>query len=118
MGLFKLKNVPFIFLSIFLLSYQGHIASANASPLSINQKPVPDYAKWGRLAMIETKKRYPNAEIVDYLHVGRIAKPDDTIEKFKLWLIQGNKEFGVNITIEFETKTEKIKKISFKETAK
>lgn len=118
MGLFNLAKIPLIFLSIFLLSYPGQIVIANDSKISINQKPVPAYAKWGRLAMKETKNRYPNAEIVDYLHVGRIAKPDDTIEKFKLWLIQGNKEFGVYITIEFETHTEKIKKISFKETSK
>ncbi|MDF2903278.1 MAG: hypothetical protein K0S25_916 [Bacillus sp. (in: firmicutes)] len=116
MKLCYLSKISYICLAIFLFAYPSQVA--NGSTINIEQKPIPPYAKWGRLAMKETKTRYPKAEIVDYLHIGRITKPDETIEKFKLWLIEDNKEFGVYITIEFETKTEKIKKISFKETTK
>lgn len=80
------------------------------------QKPVPSYAKWGKLAMKETKGKYPKAQIVDYLHVGKIENPKISTETFKLWLREGNREFGLYITIEFDTKTEKLLHISFKET--
>lgn len=87
----------------------GHMASA--------QKPVPDYAKWGVLAMQQTRSKYPMAQIIDYLHVGREDMKNGTsTERFKLWLRQGNKEFGVFVTITFDTKTEEVKNVLFIET--
>lgn len=86
--------------------------------IEIEQKPQPAYAKWGRLAMKEAKARYPKADIIDYLHVGRIQGAKTTTETFKLWLKQGNKEFGVIIKIEFDTATEKVKRISYQETSR
>ncbi|MBD8071326.1 YqzG/YhdC family protein [Bacillus sp. PS06] len=81
------------------------------------EKPIPNYAKWGVLAMKETKKRYPLADIKDYQHIWRENKKNGTtIERFKLWLKDGNKEFGVYITFTFDTKTEKLKDILFVET--
>ena len=47
--------------------------SNSAGVVDVHQKPIPSYAKWGRLAMKETKKRYPNADIIDYLHIGRVT---------------------------------------------
>ncbi|MGJ7921098.1 YqzG/YhdC family protein [Neobacillus sp. LXY-4] len=82
------------------------------------QKPVPAYAKWGQLAVKKAKEKYPNAAVVDYLHVGRNEKNEFTTETFKLWLRENNREFGLFITIEFETKTEKIRNIFYKETTK
>jgi hypothetical protein len=109
-----------IIVKIILLSCTFFIFPANTitfgTSIDISQKPVPDYAKWGSLAMKETKAKYPKAEIVDYLHIGKESKPNRSSEKFKLWLVQGTKEFGVYVTIDFDTKTEKVKKISFKET--
>ena len=35
----------------------------------------PPYAKWGKLAVEKTKEKYPKAEIIDYLHIGRKPKP-------------------------------------------
>ncbi|MEH7224585.1 YqzG/YhdC family protein [Bacillus sp. JJ1566] len=79
-------------------------------------KPVPEYAKWGKLAMEETGKRYPSAQIVDYLHVGRYKKNGLYVERFKLWLKQGNREFGVFVNITFEPDTERVKNITVVET--
>jgi hypothetical protein len=82
------------------------------------EKAIPPYAKWGRLAMQKTKERYPNSDIVDYLHIGREVKGDVSIEKFKLWLKNNKKEFGVYITISFKTNTGDLLDIKFKETTK
>ena len=80
------------------------------------KKPVPEYAKWGRLAMEETQKRYPSAKIVDYLHVGRHKKNGMYVERFKLWLNEDNREFGVIVNITFEPETERVKNITVVET--
>jgi hypothetical protein len=79
------------------------------------QAQTPPYAKWGRLAMQKAKERYPNAAILDYLHVGREAGTTSSKEKFKLWIRDKNKEFGLFIDIEFDNKTEKVINITYKE---
>jgi hypothetical protein len=79
---------------------------------------VPSYAKWGQMAMQKTKEKYPTADIIDYLHIGREKGEKSSIEKFKLWVKEDNKEFGVIVTIEFDNETEKVIDISFKETSR
>lgn len=77
----------------------------------------PPYAKWGQIAMQETMKTYPQAKIIDYLHVGRKSKtPTTSEETFKLLLQQGNRVWALLVHIEFETKTEKVLHIRFEET--
>ncbi|WP_255298519.1 DUF3889 domain-containing protein [Brevibacillus dissolubilis] len=72
------------------------------------QPETPSYAKYGKLAMEETKKHYPNAEITDYRHVGRNKVNATTAkETFKLRLKQNQKEWGVLVNIIFETQTGK-----------
>jgi hypothetical protein len=89
------------------------------SPVYVNaEKPVPSYAKWGTLAMKKTKEKYPNAQIIDYLHIGRISGTASSTEKFKLWLKEDNREFGVFVNIEFENRTEKVLGITFRETSR
>lgn len=82
------------------------------------QKPIPPYAKWGKVAMEKTHERYPQAQIMDYLHVGRTSGPQSSVEKFKLWLKGPQKEFGVFVDIEFDNKTEKIISIHYRETTR
>lgn len=77
---------------------------------------VPPYAKWGQIAVQETKKKYPDIAIVDYLHIGKETTDGTTTEKFKLWLRGKEREFGVFIDIQFNTETEEITKIKFNET--
>jgi hypothetical protein len=77
----------------------------------------PPYAKWGRLAIEETMKKYPQAEIVDYLHVGRTSKTPATWEEtFKFLLREGNRMWAVLVRIEFDKRTEIVKAIRFEET--
>lgn len=76
----------------------------------------PAYVKWGKIAMTETGKRY-QASIIDYKHLGRTRINEQmSEEKFKLWLKDSNKEFGVYVTIKFKSETEEIVSIVFRET--
>lgn len=106
------KYVLFISLSLFPIS---HTPIAMGSMITTLQE-LPPYAQWGRVAMQETKKKYPDAAIIDYLHIGRETANNVTTEKFKLWLRGKDKEFGVYIDIEFNTDTEEIINITFEET--
>lgn len=76
----------------------------------------PSYAKWGQLAMKEVGKKY-DAQIVDYLHVGRTQiNAQTTKETFKFWLRGENREFGVYVTIQFQTSTDKVLSVEFQES--
>jgi hypothetical protein len=68
--------------------------------------------------MQKTKEKYPQAKIIDYLHIGRDKGENTSIEKFKLWLKQNNKEYGVYVNIIFDNKTEQIIDVKFKETTR
>lgn len=78
----------------------------------------PEYAKWGRIAMSQTKIKYRNADIVDYLHVGRKqVSPEIAEEEFQLWLKDGSREFGVLVTIRFYKANDRIISINYHETS-
>lgn len=81
------------------------------------ERPEPAYAKWGRLAMETAKEKYPRAKILDYLHIGREKKPTTDIERFKLWVEDGGKEFGLYIDIEFDSKTDRVIRITTRKSA-
>ncbi|MGE8079993.1 DUF3889 domain-containing protein [Peribacillus loiseleuriae] len=84
--------------------------------VSAQQKSIPSYAKWGVFVTKKTQEKYPNAQIIDYLHIGRISGPQSSIERFKLRLRDNRREFGVFINIEYNNETERVIKISYKET--
>jgi hypothetical protein len=81
------------------------------------ERPTPPYAKWGKIAVEKTKEKYLDAQVVDYLHVGREDKGSNSVEKFKLWLKGPDKEFGVFVDVEFNEESEQLIKISYKEVA-
>lgn len=81
------------------------------------ERPTPPYAKWGKIAVEKTKEKYPDAKVVDYLHVGREDKGSNSVEKFKLWLKGPDREFGVFVNVEFNEAKEKVIKITYKEVA-
>jgi hypothetical protein len=91
-------------------------AAGGDSAILHAQQEIPSYAKWGSLAVRKTKERYPDAAIVDYLHIGKESGTKRSTEKFKLWLKRGGKEFGVFVDIEFETDNEKLIDVKFRET--
>lgn len=103
------------FITLGLFSIVNVTPSQMLAPV---EEAVPSYAKWGQLAVQETQEKYPHATIIDYLHEGSEIKGDSTIEKFKLWLKDGNHEFGVFVRIEYITATEKVISISFQESSR
>jgi len=80
------------------------------------QEAPPAYAKWGQMAIKEVKAKYPSAKIIDYLHEGKEVHGASTIEKFKLWLKQPDKEFGVYVRISYQSATQKVEKIELQES--
>ncbi|WP_339230874.1 DUF3889 domain-containing protein [Oceanobacillus sp. FSL K6-2867] len=97
---------------VFVSSYTFPLPEANAVP----NEGVPSYAKWGKVAVQETKEKYPSAQIIDYLHVGKETTDGSTVEKFKLWLKGDTKEFGVFVNIEINPETNEVIQITFEET--
>jgi hypothetical protein len=75
-------------------------------------------SKWGTIAVKETQKRYDDAEVIDYKHIGRInLTPNSSEEKFKLWLRnREGKEFHVYVFIVFDPMTNVLKTIKFLES--
>lgn len=111
-----MKKVMMIILSVTIFSFG---ITAFHTPLeAISTKgQEPSYAKWGRLAMQKVKEKYPDAKIVDYLHVGKKRGIENSTETFKLWLEAPTNEFGVFIDITFNNNTEEIVDISFREVS-
>lgn len=64
-----------------------------------------------------SKKKYPKAKILDYLHIGREKRQTTEIEKFKLWVEDEGKEFGLYIDIEFDSKTDRVIRINTRRSA-
>ncbi|MDI7742114.1 DUF3889 domain-containing protein [Lysinibacillus fusiformis] len=78
---------------------------------------APAYAKWGRMAMQNIMAKYPSADVIDYLHIGREVGTVTSVEKFKLWLrAEDNSEFGVYVDITFNNQTEEVVDIKYTET--
>lgn len=112
-----MKKVMLSFCMIsLLLSCQPSLSGSHH--IAAQEKTPPAYAKWGLLAVKETKSKYTNAQIIDYLYKGRDKREHQTIEKFKLWLKGENGEFGVFVNITFDTNTEDVLEITFTETNK
>lgn len=99
----------------FSLLYFSTIAIHQPSDIIIHGQESPPYAKWGKIAMQNVKQKYPNADIVDYLHVGRKTGVQNSTETFKLWLRAPDKEFGVFVNITFDNESEEIVDITYKE---
>jgi hypothetical protein len=101
-----------------LLFISSPVSPGSAAEVFQTERPIPPYAKWGQIAMSRVKEKYPQADIVDYLHIGREKGAATSTEKFKLWLKQNNKEFGVFVDITFDNATEKITDIKYRETTR
>lgn len=107
----------FMLILLMPLLIAGNLAMMEATPTSpAIDKEIPPYAKWGRMAVEETKKKYSEAKIVDYMYQGSHTSDDVTVQTFKLWLNEQDKEFGVYVKIEHDRETDKVEKITFEET--
>jgi hypothetical protein len=82
---------------------------APQEPLNHYAKPEPAYAKWGKLAVQHARVCYPNAAVIDYLHVGRRRIGINRAEEvFRLWLREGKQEWGVIVRVQFQVSPERL----------
>ncbi|MGE6256880.1 DUF3889 domain-containing protein [Heyndrickxia sporothermodurans] len=44
------------------------------------QKPILPYVRWGNIALEKVKNKYPNVQVVNYLHVSHVAGPRTSTE--------------------------------------
>ncbi|MFD1359276.1 DUF3889 domain-containing protein [Fictibacillus halophilus] len=59
-----------------------------------------DYAKWGKMALEETKKKYPNSRVSDYQYDTRRVAPDGTItDYFDFTVYQDNTKRLVKVGV-------------------
>lgn len=73
----------------------------------------PAYAKYGKLAMQETAKKY-KADIVDYKYEGHFPQKGKVAEeRFVLWLREGDEQFGVRVSIQVDQSSDKVQRIQF-----
>ncbi|KOY80782.1 YqzG/YhdC family protein [Lysinibacillus macroides] len=100
----------YLMLALLFVGYMVPVHIANAG------QETPAYAKWGQLAVKEVQAKYPTAKIIDYLHEGKEVRGASTIEKFKLWLKQSDKEFGVYVRISYITASQEIVCIEVQES--
>ncbi|MBO9608761.1 MAG: DUF3889 domain-containing protein [Paenibacillaceae bacterium] len=86
------------------------------APAADSYAAEPAYAKWGRMAMAEAQKCYAG-ELIDYRHLGaEQVSATDTQESFRFWMRQGGKEFGVTVSIRFETASERVDSVVCRRT--
>ena len=101
-----------IYLTIICISVIG-FGSTDFIPLSNTdsvvhaERQTPAYAKWGKLIVEKTKEKYPDAQVVDFLHVGKEDIGSNAVEKFRLRLKGPDKEFVVFVDVEFNKTSEK-----------
>lgn len=100
------------------------IGSTFSTPFQLNhsahaqQKPTPPYAKWSVIALDKVKTKYPNAKVADYLYVGRTNGERTSTERFKFWLKEPQREYGVYVNIEFNNQSQQVTNITYQETTK
>ncbi|WLD92491.1 DUF3889 domain-containing protein [Alkalihalobacillus sp. AL-G] len=113
-----MKLVISIQLILCILLFENYTTSKSPNNAINRNQEVPPHAKWGQIAMQKTKEKYPKAAIIDYLHIGREKGTQYSTEKFKLWLKEEGKEFGVFVDIKFNNETEQIMDIKYMKTSK
>ncbi|MBR2565704.1 MAG: DUF3889 domain-containing protein [Paenibacillus sp.] len=84
--------------------------------VSATSNSIPEYAKWGIIAVKETQTKY-NVDILDYKHIGRSSlSANQSREQFKLWVRgKDGKQFAVYVNVDFNPNTQQLKKVQFSE---
>ncbi|HWK23833.1 MAG TPA: DUF3889 domain-containing protein [Ureibacillus sp.] len=113
----KLKVAVSVLLVLSTITVGKILTVPSDDEITSAQENIPAYAKWGRLAMQKVMEKYPTADVIDYLHIGREVGTVTSVEKFKLWLKRDdNTEFGVYVDITFNNQTEEVVDIKYTET--
>lgn len=65
-----------------------------------------DYAKWGKMALAETKEKYPNSRVSDYQYDTRNISPDGTItDTFDFTVYQKDRKHLVKVGVMHDDKS-------------
>lgn len=105
-------HVGAFFLTLVLTLFVGTptVATSIVSfPLTAHtEQNYPSYAKWGKQAMVEVKKKYPHAEIYDYKHVGRQEQGNMSTETFFLWIREQKTSTKIKVNITFDSNSQHV----------
>ncbi|MCP8618136.1 DUF3889 domain-containing protein [Salirhabdus salicampi] len=77
----------------------------------------PEYAKWGKIAVAETKKQYPTHKVTDYAYQGKVVISDERQQyNFRL-SVQANEQQkkDVNVYVLVNPKEDKLLDVYFDE---
>lgn len=110
-----MKTILLIQFALFS-TFIGDISHNDLDQNTNNKHTISTYYKWGQVAIQKTKEQYPQAKIIDYFHVGKVSITDYSIEKFRFWIKDSNKEFGVYVDLKINNSTGELIEIQFKET--
>ncbi|MGG4490067.1 DUF3889 domain-containing protein [Metabacillus idriensis] len=75
------------------------------------------HTDWKNVAVNETKKRYPLSQVLFAQKIWDNTKKNQTVKQYKVTVREGMKDIGVFVTISYDAKTEKVKKIQVLEEA-
>ncbi len=94
----------------------GATAQTTPVPRTVEReygKPIPAYAKWGKIAVAQAKRCHPKAAVVDYLHLGRTVVSGTVAEEaFRLWMREGTKEWGILVRVQFNPQTDELIRVT------
>jgi hypothetical protein len=112
-----------------VMSTAADIAPALAAPPT-QQAPMPsaqlqpplsepEYAKWGKVALAETKRHYKGSTITMYKHLGRRALNSWQIaEIFQFIVKKDGKQIPVDVRVFYEKDTGRVMKVQFLQEGK
>lgn len=112
-----MKTILLIQFALYSMLF-GNFSHINLDLYTNKQHLISNYYKWGQIAIQKTKEQYPRAKIIDYFHIGKVSITDYSIEKFRFWIKDSNKEFGVYVDLKIDNTTGELIGIKFKETNK
>ncbi|MGC4377363.1 DUF3889 domain-containing protein [Fictibacillus sp. Mic-4] len=88
-------------------------SKVNVAPAPVSEE---DYAKWGKLALQETKKKYPNSKVSDYRYDTRRINPDGTVIDFFNFIVTENAVTkDVRVSVMHDPDTDRLISITFEE---
>ncbi|TDL82322.1 DUF3889 domain-containing protein [Peribacillus frigoritolerans] len=106
-----MKKSIVLFLLLFIYGLTPSLVSIS-SDVSAAQ-----HTDWKNVAVKETKKRYPLSQVLFAQKIWDNTKKNQTVKQYKVTVREGMKDIGVFVTISYDAKTEKVKKIQVLEEA-
>ncbi|MCF6408587.1 DUF3889 domain-containing protein [Pseudalkalibacillus salsuginis] len=102
----KLINIKMVIV-LLLLSF---------SLSNVGYGQQPDYAQWGKTALQETMKKYPNYKVINYEYDGKVIISEERTQyNFEFILKQNAKEREVNVYVLVNPKNNQLINIHFDE---